>query len=63
MEGMNRPNWIDWLVYRFFRWWWNPIFEKNQKMADAFHTMFGLNLTRKKEGKPMKGVPTPRWWY
>ena len=21
----NRPNRIDWCVYYFFRWWWNPI--------------------------------------
>lgn len=30
---MNRPNWLDWAVYRFFRWWWNPIFRTNPKMG------------------------------
>jgi len=26
--GNNRPNRIDWCVYYFFRWWWNPILVK-----------------------------------
>jgi hypothetical protein len=30
---MKRPNWIDWLVYRFFRWWWNPILRMNTPLA------------------------------
>ena len=25
---MKRPNKLDWLIYRIFRWWWNPILEK-----------------------------------
>lgn len=26
---MTRPNKLDWLIYRFFRFWWNPILENN----------------------------------
>lgn len=25
---MKRPNKLDWLIYRIFRWWWNPIFKE-----------------------------------
>jgi len=25
---MNRPNFIDWLIYKLFRWWWNPVLRK-----------------------------------
>ena len=30
---MKRPNKLDWLVYRFFRWWWNPILQNNFSIA------------------------------
>lgn len=26
---MKRPTKLDWLVYRFFRWWWNPILQRD----------------------------------
>lgn len=26
---MKRPTKLDWLVYRLFRWWWNPVLRKN----------------------------------
>ena len=22
---MTRPTQLDWLVYKFFKWWWDPI--------------------------------------
>lgn len=27
---------FDWLVYRFFRWRWNPIFAENPAMLKEF---------------------------
>lgn len=32
---MKRPNEIDWMVYRFFRWWWSPILVGNAQMCVA----------------------------
>jgi len=28
-----RPNKFDWLIYRIFRWWWNPILKNNPNLA------------------------------
>lgn len=33
---MNRPNKLDWLIYSFFRWWWNPIFKKDELLTKMF---------------------------
>lgn len=33
---MKRPNKLDMLVYRFFYWWWNPIFQHNPKITRFF---------------------------
>jgi hypothetical protein len=27
------PNKLDWLIYRIFRWWWNPILKENFSIA------------------------------
>lgn len=27
--SVRRPNWLDWQIYRLFRWWWNPILRRN----------------------------------
>jgi len=56
----NRPNWFDWLVYRFFRWLWNPIFREKKEMAKGFHDLFGMYLTNNKG--ETTNVPSPTWW-
>jgi hypothetical protein len=33
---MKRPTKLDWILYRIFRWWWNPILTKN------IHLLIGL---------------------
>ena len=30
---MKHPNKLDWLIYRIFRWWWNPIFRENHNLT------------------------------
>ena len=36
----EHPTKIDWLVYRIFRWWWNPIFVRNPHLVMAIKTEF-----------------------
>jgi hypothetical protein len=57
----NRPNWFDWLVYRFFRWWWNPIFNAKPEMAKGFHKLIGMHL--KNTNDEVVTVPSPTWWH
>ena len=33
---VRKPNELDWLVFRFFRWWWNPIFRNNPKLFELY---------------------------
>jgi len=30
---MKRPNKLDWLIYKIFRWWWNPILVGNAELT------------------------------
>jgi hypothetical protein len=30
---MSHPNWFDYLIYRIFRWRWNPILKNNPHLA------------------------------
>lgn len=32
---MAHPTRLDWLVYRLFRWWWNPILRQNPRLLRA----------------------------
>lgn len=29
---MKRPNKLDWLIYRIFKWWWNDILLNNHEL-------------------------------
>lgn len=33
---MRNPNWFDFLIYRLFFWWWNPILTENKRLRDFF---------------------------
>lgn len=33
---MRKPGFLDWIVYRLFLWRWNPIFQDNPEMLQAF---------------------------
>lgn len=35
---MKRPNALDYLIFRLFRWWWNPILREHPRMAIEFAT-------------------------
>jgi hypothetical protein len=36
MESKSeKPNWLDFIIYRLFAWWWNPILEANPSYALA----------------------------
>ena len=35
---MKRPNKLDWAVYRFFAWWWNPILINHPRLAYGMAT-------------------------
>ncbi len=39
---MKRPNKFDWIVYGIFRWWWNPIFSRDEKLLRRFIGMMSL---------------------
>ena len=30
---MKHPNKLDWLIYKIFRWWWNPILSGNAELT------------------------------
>ena len=30
------PNSLDWLIYKLFQKWWNPIFKQNKPLGLAF---------------------------
>lgn len=32
----KEPNVLDWVVYRLFRWRWNPIFRDNPELSALF---------------------------
>lgn len=32
----KRPNSLDWLIYKIFQKWWNPIFKQNKPLGLAF---------------------------
>ena len=38
---MKRPNKLDWLVYRLFRWWWNPIVRNDIHALDRLIVALG----------------------
>ena len=38
---MRRPSKLDWLVYRLFRWWWNPILRRNPNLIDGLIVEMG----------------------
>ncbi len=58
---MYRPNKVDWFVYSIFRWWWNPIFSSNPKLAEGFVKLFQMHMKDNK-GKVVH-VPNPFWWH
>ena len=33
------PNYFDWLVYRLFRWRWNPLMRNNPKLRRHFYSL------------------------
>lgn len=37
---MQRPTALDWLIYRIFRWWWNPIFRANPDLTYRLEMAF-----------------------
>lgn len=45
---MNRPTKFDWLVYRVFRFFWNPILHEN----DILRQRLGASLYFYKDGFP-----------
>ena len=49
---MPRPNKIDWIVYRFFRWWWNPILQKRPDKAWAMGSLMKMWVERYASEQP-----------
>lgn len=35
---MKRPSAFDYMIFRLFRWWWNPILREHPRMAIEFAT-------------------------
>lgn len=33
---MKHPNFLDWLIYKIFQKWWNPIFKQDKSLGLAF---------------------------
>ena len=50
---MKRPTRLDWLVYRIFRWWWNPIFIDSPILTEGL--IIEINRWRKQVGLPKIG--------
>jgi hypothetical protein len=42
----HRPNKLDWLIYRIFRWWWNPILVKKPSLVNGLKIEFEKWLER-----------------
>ncbi len=43
---MKRPTQLDWIIYRIFRWWWNPILSRNPMLVRGLIVEFEKWLTR-----------------
>jgi hypothetical protein len=41
IPASRRPNRLDWLVYRFFRWWWNPILRSKPNLVFGLQNELG----------------------
>jgi hypothetical protein len=45
---MNRPTKFDWLIYRLFRYFWNPILKENHKLRMALaHNLYFFDEIKK----------------
>lgn len=58
--NIKRPNELDWLIYRIFCWWWNPIFNKNKKIGENFLKLSQMMLKRR-DGT-IAYIPSIIWW-
>ena len=64
---MNHPYWFDYLIYRIFRWRWNPILKNNPHLAVTMGE-YMINWAYKKIGteyyylavERAKGEKSPR---
>ena len=54
---MKHPTKLDWIIYKIFRWWWNPIFRDNPDLVTNLILKLGTYMEQHFE--PWK-VPT-RW--
>lgn len=62
-----KPNVIDWIVYRLFRWRWNRLFNTNPKLRRAFVECWNLwqdiesvEAMRLKDWTPEREAPDAR---
>lgn len=49
--NFDRPNYFDGLVYRLFRYIWNPIFIAKPKLAEKFIECMVLEFEKRAERK------------
>lgn len=56
----NRPNELDWLIYRIFCWWWNPILTENVKLGEDFLKLSQMRL--KRNDGTTAFIPGIIWW-
>jgi hypothetical protein len=58
---MKRPNKIDWIVYRVFRWWWNPILRNNPNLLSGL-TIEMQRWQWEMMDREMKWLVYPCYW-